>query len=85
MDIFVDVDSCNWSRPVISAIFDTYQYQTEGEGVESWLREVEELLGEPAAEGDADALAAQTEQSDVSTSTIPLKIYKEERPHYGML
>ncbi|XP_037079334.1 microtubule-actin cross-linking factor 1-like [Pollicipes pollicipes] len=48
------------------AIFDSYQYQTEGEGVETWLREVEELLAEPVAEGDAPALTAQLEQSDVS-------------------
>ncbi|XP_043236244.1 dystrophin-like isoform X3 [Amphibalanus amphitrite] len=46
------------------AIFDSYQYQTEGDGVESWLREVEDLLSEPAAEGDAAALTAQMEQSD---------------------
>ena len=52
---------------VFAAIFDTYQYQTEGEGVETWLREVEELLREPAAEGDAAALTAQMEQSDVRT------------------
>ena len=51
----------------VSAIFDTYQYQTEGEGVQTWLREVEQLLREPAADGDAAALAAQMEQSDVRT------------------